>query len=335
MKRSLLFSVYFLVFCHFLCTQNTVPSWYLDTEIQYPRSRFIVAVGEGKSRADAETSAIAGVSLFFNTRAEVRNEAIRQFNEAVTNNTTDFSKKTYISESTVIRSEEEFLGVRFASPYYEEKRQVWTALAYIDKAETAKTYESKITVNMVSINAMVADAEQEAESLYACGLLFRALKIGNITEEYIKSATVIDPSSAAGYSSYLTQIQRIRSQYRTKRDGLTFTVSTGSEDSTGRIKRKLQELLEANGCTVSSRNPMYEVSVRLNMAEENLQAGIFIRSGITVQVERRGNALLSYSKNYPRYGQQTLDGAYNRTFLAIEKDLEENFAATLTALIGR
>ena len=116
---------------------------------------------------------------------------------------------------------------------------------------------------------------------------------------------------------------------------MTFTVSTSSADSTGRIGRKLQELLEASGCIVSDQNPLYTVSARLNMTEEKTDATTFIRSGITVQVERQGRALLSYSKNYQRSGHSTPEGAFNRAFRTIEQDLEENFAPRLTAMIGR
>jgi hypothetical protein len=316
-------------------TQTAAPSWLMNTDIEYPRNRFIVATGEGRSRADAEAAAVAGISLFFNTRTEVRNEAIREFNEAVTNNTTDFTRRTYITESAVISSDEEFLGLRFTVPFFEQRRQVWSALAYIDRAEAARTYDSKITVNMTAINAMADDAARESEPLYACGLLFRAIRIGDITEEYIKTAAVIDSSSTAKYSAHLALMQTLRSQYRTIRADLTFSVDSGSEDSSGRIARKLQEILEDNGCTVSARNPLYTVSALLNMSEENLPAGVFIRSGITVRIERNGRALLSYSKNYDRSGHQTAEAAYSRVFQVIENDLAENFAQRLTALIGR
>lgn len=336
MKKNITFFFYFFVFSVVLFPQNSIPSWYVDTELEYPRSRYIAAVGEGKSRTDAENAALSAISLYFNTRTDVHNEVIREFNEAVTNNTTDFSKKTYITENAVVSSEQEFLGVRFATPFLVQKQQIWAALAYIDRAEASRTYESKINVNMASVNNMASDASQESEPLYVCGLLFRAIKIAGITEEYIKTAAVIDPSSTAKYSAYITQIQNIRSRYRTNRDRLTFNVFTNSTDSTGRIERKLQELLEANGCIISARNPLYTVSVRLNMSEENTSSGlIFIHSGITVQAEGKDKTLFSYSKNYQRYGHGTLNGAYNLAFMAIEQDLEANFTTQLTALIGR
>jgi len=87
-----------------------------------------------------------------------------------------------------------------------QTQQIWAALAYIDRAETSRKYESKISVNMASINNIAADASQESESLYACGLLFQVIKIASITEEYIKTTVVIYLSSTAKYSSYITQI---------------------------------------------------------------------------------------------------------------------------------
>jgi hypothetical protein len=321
--------------CGILYAQGSVPGWYIDKEKQYPSGLYIAAVGDGTSQADAESAAVAKISLFFNTKTEVRNEAIREFNEAVTNNTTNFSKKTYISESAVVRSEEEFLGVRFAAPYHDQNRRTWAALAYIDRMEAAQIYDSKITANMASINALAEDAGRDTEALYVCGLLFRGLRIADITEEYIKTAAVVDPQSTGKYAKYITQIQNLRSSYRTRRDGLTFTVTANAPDETMRVERKLQELLEDNGYIITARNPQYTVSIRLTMTEENPEAGLFVRSGIIVRIERGGKALFSYSKNYQRYGHNTREGAYNRAFMAIEKDLDENFISKLTAMVGR
>jgi hypothetical protein len=78
----------------------------------------------------------------------------------------------------------------------------------------------------------------------------------------------------------------------------------------------------------------YSVTANLTVANEELPAGLFLRPGIVVSVERSGKALFSYSKNYPRYGHKTRDGALNRMFMAIEKDLEENFITGLIAMIG-
>ncbi|MDR2374977.1 MAG: hypothetical protein LBD96_00910 [Treponema sp.] len=309
------------------------PSWYLDREEAYPSRFYISAVGEGVSRGAAETAAVAGVSLFFNTSTQVRNEAIREFNQVVSDTGSDLSKKTYASEQAVIRSEEEFLGVQFADPWYDQARRVWAALAYIDRREAARIYGSRITANMGLLRAVAADAEGEMEPLYACGLLSRAAGIGTLTEELIKTAVVVDP--AVSYAEDLALIQELRSAYRTRRAGLSFGVSVTSPESPARLERKLQQLLETMGAAVTTRNPLYMVSAVLSADEGSNMAGYYVRPGISIRVERGGEALFSYGKNYERFNNlSSTSGAYNRAFIAIEKDLEENFITQFAAMIG-
>jgi hypothetical protein len=336
MMKQKIFCAVFALFLGCASQEKTAaPDWYLDREGSYPASLYVAAAGEGDSKTEAETSAVARVSIFFSTTASVRNEAIREFNEAVVNNTTEFSQTTYIKEDAVIRSEEEFLGVRFADPYFDKKSGRWAALAYIDRREAARIYESKIAANIAVIDALERSAETEAEDLYACGLLFRAVKIAGLTEEYIRTAAAVDSSSQKKYAETVERLQRVRSAYRVKHGGLSFWVNANNADSAGRVERALRNLLEDKGYITAGGNAAaYSVTANLTVKDEELPAGLFLRPGIVVRVERAGKALFSYSKNYPRYGHKTRDGALNRMFMAIEKDLEENFITGLIAMIG-
>jgi hypothetical protein len=164
--------------------------------------------------------------------------------------------------------------------------------------------------------------------------LYRAQRIADITEEYIKTAAVVDSRSGGKYMAYLNQIQDLRSAYRTVRDGLTFGVRANAADDGERITRFLEALLEDNGYVITSRNPQYSLVVRLTVTEEAYDTGMFVRPGIVIRLERNGKSLFSYSQNYDRYGHRSRDGAYNRAYIAIEKDLEENFMTKLAAMIG-
>ncbi|MDR2135277.1 MAG: hypothetical protein LBO76_01550 [Treponema sp.] len=332
MKRAI-FPVLLLVCGAGALSAQNAPSWYLDRENAYPSQFYISAVGEGASRSAAETAAVAGVSLFFNTSTQIRNEAIREFNQVVTDTTSELSKRTHIDEHAVVRSEEEFLGVQFADPWYDPGRKIWAALAYIDKREASKIYGSRISANMGALRAIAADAETEPEPLYVCGLLNRAVGIGALTEEYIKTAVVVDPSDS--YPADLALIQELRSAYRARRTGLSFGISVTSPESSGRLNRKLQQLLERMGAAVTPRSPMYTVSVELSSEEGKNAAGYFVRPGISIRIERDGAALFSYGKNYDRFNSlSNTAAAYNRALMAIEKDLEENFTAQFSAMIG-
>lgn len=318
-----------------LFAQEPPPAWYMNKEISYPSSHYIAGVGEGAKRSEAEAAAVAAVSMFFNTKTEVRNEMIREFNEAAAGSDTEFSKKTYIVEGAQVRSSEELLGLHFAQSWHDAKRGQWAALAYIDRQEAAAMYDSKIQAAMRTITALAADAAGEAEPLYGCALLYRGLRLAGLAEELIKSASLVTPPSTGKYTASLAAIQQLRSDYRRQRDGLVFTVRVEGPDFQGRIERKLAELLEANGYVVAPNGGAYSLAARLAMPEETLAAGVFVRPGIAIRVEREGRSFFSYNKNYQRFGQRTVEGAHSRALAAIEQDLEENFIGRFTAMLGR
>lgn len=318
-----------------LSAQTAAPSWLTDKELEYPSRRFIAATAEGRTRAEAESLAVAQISLFFNTSTEVRNEAIREFNQAVSNNTTDFSKKTYITENAVIKSEEEFLGVRFANPWLDQKRGVWSALAYINRDEAARIYDSKIAANMAAVSALYDDAARESEALYAAGLLHRAAGFCDITEEYIKIAALVN-AAAGKYAADTAKIQLVRSAYRAQRDSLTFNVVVQSPEASGRLERKINSLLEENGCITVSSGGMYTVSAKLTGEEETNKVGNFVTPGLILRVEHAGKALFSYSKSYDRFSHRTsMSTAWTRALYDIEADMEANFITKFTAMIGK
>jgi hypothetical protein len=340
LRKTVLFILLAAFFLDPLAAQNSAPSWYLDKEQEYPGRLYISAVGEGKTRAEAESAAVSQVSLFFNTSTEIRKEAIKEYNEAVTNNTTDFSKKTYISENAVISSDTEFLGVRFANPWQDQRRGVWAALAYINRQEAARMYDSKIAANMASINALAADAARETEALYAASLLNRALPVCDLTEEYIKTAVVVDSAAGKKHEADTAKIQAVRSNFRAKKDSLSFTVTVDRGDSVSanadRIERKLGALLENSGFVVAPARAMYALNARLSAEEETNNAGNFVTPGITIRIERDGKTLFSYSKNYGRAGHRSsMSTAYTRAFMEVEQDLEANFIRQFTATFGR
>jgi hypothetical protein len=218
---------------------------------------------------------VAGVSLFFKTTTAVRNEAIREFNQAIAENTTDFSQKAYMKQDAVITSEEEFLGIRHSNPYENAPTKMWASVAYIDRAEAARIYEAKITANMNTIKALIADGGGEKEALYACALLHRALPIADVTEEWIQTASVVDPEGAQKYGAHQDTIQELRRLYRQKREGLTFSVVTTKDDFAGRVERKVSELLEDNGYTITDAAAHYQITVKVTATEEEYEAGIF------------------------------------------------------------
>jgi hypothetical protein len=62
MKQKLFFAVFGLCLGCASQEKTAAPDWYLDREGSYPASLYVAAAGEGDTRAEAETAAVAGAA---------------------------------------------------------------------------------------------------------------------------------------------------------------------------------------------------------------------------------------------------------------------------------
>jgi hypothetical protein len=173
-----------------------IPRWVLDKEAAFPPARYISASGEAATQKEAEARAVSSISLFFNAKTGITNSVINEYNQALSGaGTLEFSKKNHVRENMKITSQEEFLGVRFAPPWNDPARNVWMVLAYIEKSEAARLYESKIRANLDLVEQLYRDAQTETP-LASVILLAEARKIGALVRQQIGIASMVDPSPA-------------------------------------------------------------------------------------------------------------------------------------------
>ncbi|MDR1626343.1 MAG: hypothetical protein LBT33_07360 [Spirochaetia bacterium] len=323
---------FFLSASQALFAQNP-PAWYFDTEAEYPRERYITAVGNGASRKEAEDAAVAALSLFFQTKADVRNDMIREYNETLQNGKGDFSRNTKISESAIITSQTEFLGVNFAPLF--QNGQDFSALAYINREEIVRIYDSRIQTNLTLMDTLVQAAEKSADPLSAVGRLRKAQTIAKLTAEYVSMAAIVNPDAASRYGNIPRLSQQIQDLLTKNRPRLTASVVC-EPAAHQRVGRKMNEVLEARGFTIVNSRPAYIVSVKVTATEEDTPAAKFVRPALDVKISlaSKKTVLFSYTKNLSRSGHASLEGAYGRAYLNMESDLEENFVSEFYRVFG-
>jgi hypothetical protein len=338
-----IFLVVVLVFSAFasLSAASKAPEWTLNKEAVYPGAQFIAEVREGSSRSDAESSAIAAIALFFKTNANVRTDAVREFNDSIeieievqkTRSASDesagFSQKTYIKESAVISSDVEFLGVHCqAWQNTKDKSNTWYAVAYIERNEAAVIYEGKIRANMSVIEAIAKDAQSESEDFFACDLYHKTFPLISLNTEYINMARAIR-SNASLYEKEIDYMADIKNKYRKLRSIITFKVTSNENNFGGKIERAMQSILESYDFKVGNQGA-YEVKMEIKSSEMSMPAGEFVIVGLVIKIMHGDRAIISYSKNYPRAGgTKTVELAYNRAALEVEKDIKKYFEAEL------
>jgi hypothetical protein len=329
----------YLLFLFFIVgsvmAQPSAPGWYSHKELEYPDARFLSAIGSGKSEADAKARAASEISLFFKTSANVRSNTITEYNKIISGNGTQRIGGTSVNESISINSEEEFLGIRFAPIWFDKSGNSWYALAYINKEEAREIYQSRIQTNKLIIESLLASASNESEPLHKFKLLQQAAAAGHLIEEDVQDITVIGASSAQ-FSTLITIAKNAINEYNMLRSQISFEIKI-TNDRQNRIQRKLSQILEREGMSVSQRRPLYKIIGSISTAEESLPAAPYtVTAGIEFEIQNvSGKSVFSYNTSYSRTSNRvSWDRAYDMAFMKIEKGLDDDFVTVFNAFLS-
>jgi hypothetical protein len=143
---------------------------------------------------------------------------------------------------------------------------------------------------------------------------------------------------------YLVQLELMLSETapgitRNPSGGFSFEVRplntvriSGGED--GPLGGTVAEILQRAGLMVVSENGAYRARINIDMNENKTPNYYTVEPvlTITVELERDGTPLVTYTKEYPLFRHVTRGEAYNRAYRNIEQDLSGNFADRIRSL---
>jgi hypothetical protein len=116
---------------------------------------------------------------------------------------------------------------------------------------------------------------------------------------------------------------------------ISFGVKIDS-DQGDRIGGALSGVLEALGFVTAPNRGAYTIEGTVSAMEEEQSGICFVRAGIRLQVvDTEGEALFSYTANYPRQGSKNWPASYNLAFRLIEADLRTKFKDRFNEFVNR
>lgn len=312
-----------------VCFAQTVPSWLTKPEKEFPKDKYIRAVGEASSVKAAQNSALAEISLYFNTKVDVVNVAVNSASAVAKDGAETFSSSKSFKQIANVSSSSEFFCISFTDPFYDKKADKYSVLAYINKAEASEIYKNRIASLMESINLYSDSAAKEKEVFIAASSLSKAAVMGNLCEKYIHNETLMVPSESDSYKADLKKIAAVRSERDALKKRMTFFIEMEQKDKVfAPVYSKLSSIMEKRGYAISLSGASYTIKVNLACAEENYEAGPFVRPSVDIAIlNAGGSGVYSYSKAFPRIGSKTMEQAYTRAVSKVTQDLEENFLA--------
>lgn len=187
MKKILLFALALLSSVSF--ADERMPDWVMQPSRAYPSERYLAAVGEGKTKKQAENQAVSQIASFFSQNVNSRSEASRALSQdnrggrATVTEKSDFTEK--IDREVLL---DDLAGVEIADSFFDGG--VFYALAVLDRRNAAQTYSQYVRENNAKIQSLVDD--DGASDIERVAIYGKAEKIAAETEKWLRYLSVLD-----------------------------------------------------------------------------------------------------------------------------------------------
>ena len=313
-----------LLLLPFTAFSQEPPRWITQQRLVFPPELYVIGVGEGRSREEAEERAVVQISLFFQTSVNDSRKLLYDYNNAIAGGgeTVAFSQATHIT-STV-----DFFGVAFAESYTDKKRIVH-ALAYIDREEALRVYDARIQRIALMLADILERHEQSPNPFASLKKLRGAKSMAELAAGYADMAVLLDSGTAARYAFVHALAARLDRAIETNQKQLTVHVFIDDERAKS-LAVKTAEMLRREGFVIVETGGEYTAAIHIELNEGASKNYRTVQPGLDITVESQsGETLVRYQKEYAVFRHLTGEEALDRAFRNIEQNLSGEFAAQL------
>ena len=306
---------------------ESVPEWHKKAEKAFPSAKYIRAEGEGSTAKSAKSDAVSQISLYFETKSTVVTEAVESASQIISNDSAKVSlDKDFVSVSNV-QSAADFFCLSFTDVFHDEKHDKYYVMAYIDKAESALIFTSRINALEKAISGYKDYAKSEKEPFLSLNALHSAKVLAELCERYIKSETLINPSDVPKFQGLLESLATLGVEYTERKKDVSFSIEMKESDKRyDPLFVSIAESLEKRGFVFSPVDALYNIVVSVSCIEETYEAGTFVRPSLEIVIVNKAKkGVYTYSATLPRTTGKTLEQAYTRVVGKLKANVEENF----------
>ena len=296
---------------------------------KFSSDKYISAEGSGNSIQEAQDSALAQISLYFDTSVQVSRSLVAEYKEIEVNGFYRSIENRDIQEKADIKSEAQFYCVQF-TPAAKSGKEYYT-VAYIDRDKAYKTFRENISINTSVLESLLPIAQNSKNPFYSIPACKRGKTIADVTLTLIKNIKTISPDINEDFSESKKLTSLMRAAYQKCRDNADVSIHAIG-DWNNVVRNTLSQLMEESGFTVSHSDNACSLYAEINANREKNAAGIFLTPSILVQAKTAdGKTVFSYTKKFDREGapENHEDVAWRKSFAKIESDLRESFSQKL------
>ncbi|MGD1817174.1 MAG: LPP20 family lipoprotein [Pleomorphochaeta sp.] len=258
---------------------NSIPNWFVNQyDSTYSETNFIVAVGSGTSKEEAEENAKISLSQIFNT--SVKNALVTFDND----NTSSLSTRGYIDTSV-----DDLLGVKLVNTQLNNDGIFFVRIV-LDKALASNKIREIITPKSNEINNLLGNSNNNSY-VYLKNLI-RAEKIAFENQKYFDQLSVLQDATV---SSPLINIQN--KIYQVKNNlSMELIIDTPDLDTKRELQKVIETMLVDSGISIKPSNAKLNVEYKYSFsdAKDSLYQCNF---ELSVQLIEESNLIFSINKS--------------------------------------
>ncbi|MEA3500460.1 MAG: hypothetical protein U9R41_05520 [Candidatus Marinimicrobia bacterium] len=307
------------------------PVWMDNPHKLYPDSKYLVAIGAGDTRQDAENIAAGNLSRIFESKVKV-DHTMKERYKSLSKGTEFVSEEltTESNENVNIKSDQSLVNVKFGKSYIDKMARIHV-LAYLNRAETASIYAGKINTANNQILYFSDKSEKSNDILEQYAYLNAAMILSLNNKMLLDQLQVISHAdykvinANKGYDH--NEIKNMVSDLAQK---ITFSVNI-KNDPDDRVKVLLEEIIGELSFNLSN-DPILNIDGKVSYEDLDLQRGNLKFVGWELNIKMTNNAddVLITIVEKGREGGLDNAGAKRNAVKQIGKIINKKFKKQLT-----
>lgn len=310
---------------------NKRPVWMDNPHKQYPDAKYLVAIGAGDTRQDAENIAAGNLSRIFESKIKV-DHTMKERYKSLSKGTKFISEEltTESSENVNIKSDQSIVNIQFGESYIDKMARIHV-LAYLNRAETASIYAGKINTANNQISYLSDKSEKSNDLLEQYAYLNAAMIVSLNNKMLLDQLQVISHTdykvinANKGYNH--NEIKNTVSDLAQK---ITFSVNI-ENDSDNRVKVLLEEIIGELSFNLSN-DPILNIDGKVSYEDLDLQRGNlkFVGWELDIKMTNNNGDVLITVVEKGREGGLDKTGAKRNAVRQIGKIISKKFKGQLT-----
>ncbi len=310
-------------------SSGDLPEWYLDPQSVYPDEIYLVAIGTGDTRRDAEQQALAGLSQIFEARINVDARTSERYRELMSAQGNVTESEIRLAQDIDVRSNQTLLNVQFGEAAVDEAARVHV-IAYLERLPTARVYVDLIETNGRQVESFLTQADTSDELVREYAYVSAAAVVSASNAVLQDQLRIISP----GFSE-IAQLPYDPDAVLRRRADVASQMRVSVDvagDQNGRIASLVREALSEERLPVGADNPVLVVTGRVGIEPAQTSADFeSVRWTLTLgMADRAGRTLVTYD-DQSRASGISQEAATAFAYRDMEEAVEREFVAAMRA----